>query len=100
MARWRVFWHPLLGRVNFLLHHHLAARDLGSPEAAVGSMLPDLWRMADRRVRAIRRPDSDAEDRRVGEVLAGIEHHLTADHWFHAAPVFLDGEERAVAELR
>src|SRR3954468_14876389 len=41
--------------VNFLLHHHLAARDLGSPEAAVGAMLPDLWRMADRRVRAIRR---------------------------------------------
>lgn len=38
--------------MNFLLHRHLAARDLGSEVAAIGAMLPDLWRMANRRVRA------------------------------------------------
>jgi len=35
--------------VNFLLHHHLAFLELGRPEAAAGAMLPDVWRMADRR---------------------------------------------------
>ena len=41
--------------MNFLLHRHLAARALASSEAGHGAMLPDLWRMADRRVRADRR---------------------------------------------
>jgi hypothetical protein len=88
--------------VNFLLHHHLAARDLGSPSAAAAAMLPDLWRMADRKVRpAHRRPplESGAEGR-LSEALAGIAHHLAADRWFHAAPVFIEGERRAGGALR
>jgi hypothetical protein len=77
--------------VNFLLHHHLAARDLGRPEAAAGAMLPDVWRMADRRARtqalAAARPAGW-----VGSVTDGIAHHVAVDAWFHGAPVFRSGE--------
>src|SRR5262245_14457660 len=54
--------------VNFVLHHHLAARDLGSPAAGAGAMLPDLWRMADRRVRAAAAISIEDDD----VVLAGV----------------------------
>lgn len=93
---------PSRRRVNFLLHHHLAARDLGSPGAAAGAMLPDLWRMADRKVRPARSrlAEDERAPRSLAEVLAGIDHHLDADRWFHAAPVFVEGERRAVAALR
>lgn len=77
--------------MNFLLHRHLAERDLGSPVAGVGAMLPDLWRMADRRVR----PRSGVGA--AGEVLAGVDHHLEADRWFHRHRVFRDGR-RATAD--
>jgi acyl carrier protein phosphodiesterase len=93
--------------VNFLLHLHLAARDLGSPAAGAGAMLPDLWRMADRRVRArrvdteaLQEVDGEAHPEALEEVLAGIDHHLAIDRWFHADPVFLDGEREAAAVLR
>jgi hypothetical protein len=87
--------------VNFLLHHHLALRDLGSPEAAVGAMLPDLWRMADRRVRpAVTAIAADDAGPGLTRVLAGITHHVAADRWFHRDPVFLDGELRCVVRLR
>lgn len=33
-------------------------------------------------------------------MLTGIDHHLVADRWFHAAPVFLDGEQDALAAIR
>jgi acyl carrier protein phosphodiesterase len=82
--------------MNFLLHFHLAARDLGRPGAAAGAMLPDLWRMADRRVRPspVSSPHAGAPLR---DVLDGIAHHLEADRRFHAAPVFREGE-RATAD--
>jgi hypothetical protein len=86
----------MLGAVNFLLHHRLAAKDLGSPAAAIGAMLPDLWRIADRRVRPGPRsdPSFEGEDgRTLAGVLAGIAHHLEADRWFHDAPVFVEGEK-------
>lgn len=83
--------------MNFLLHHHLAARDLGSPAAGAGAMLPDLWRMADRRVRAAPGGLAEAPD---DAVLAGIAHHLTADRWFHDDAVFTDGEREAAGLLR
>ncbi|WP_437681279.1 hypothetical protein [Sorangium sp. So ce131] len=87
--------------MNFLLHRHLAARDLGSAAAGAGAMLPDLWRMADRRVRPSRsaeRPAAAAPG--VAEVLAGVEHHVAVDRWFHAAPVFVEGERRLAGALR
>lgn len=83
--------------MNFLFHHHLAVRDLGSPEAGVGAMLPDLWRMADRKVRAQRLDPSALEGAQRSEVLRGIDHHLDADLWFHGDAVFADGE-RATAD--
>lgn len=83
--------------MNFLFHHHLAMRDLGSPEAGVGAMLPDLWRMADRKVRAQRLDPSTMEGAQRSEVLRGIDHHLDADLWFHGDAVFAEGE-RATAD--
>ena len=85
--------------MNFLLHHHLATRDLGAPAASVGAMLPDLWRMADRRVFA-REVDGAGENATVREVLAGIDHHVEIDRWFHAAPVFKSGERATFDALR
>lgn len=87
--------------MNFLLHRHLAARDLGSVAAGAGAMLPDLWRMADRRVRPSRAADRPAAlPPRLAEVLAGIDHHVALDRWFHAAPVFVEGERRLAGALR
>ncbi len=84
--------------MNFLLHHHLAARDLGRPDAAAGSMLPDVWRMAHRRARlreAEAPPEADLES-----VSDGLAHHLAVDAWFHRDPVFLHGESAARIALR
>ncbi len=87
--------------MNFLLHRHLAARDLGSVAAGAGAMLPDLWRMADRRVKPSRAPERpDAPAPCLAEVLAGIDHHVALDRWFHAAPVFVEGERRLSEALR
>lgn len=90
--------------MNFLLHHHLAERDLGRPEAAVGAMLPDVWRMADRRARARAGEGRGGEDAArsavVRSVAEGIAHHLEVDAWFHGAPVFERGESAAREALR
>jgi hypothetical protein len=101
--------------MNFLLHRHLADTELGSPVAGIGAMLPDLWRMADRRVRARhpqRTPPDDsaaqtnaaavsrsADAQPLDDVLAGIDHHLTVDRWFHRADVFVVGERRIIDRL-
>jgi hypothetical protein len=91
-------------KVNFLLHHHLARRDLGRPEAAVGAMLPDVWRMADRRARARAGEGRGGEEGAgrpiVRSVAEGIEHHIKVDAWFHGAPVFERGESAARDALR
>lgn len=82
--------------MNFLLHRELARRELGSSTAAVGAMLPDLWRLADRRVRA------RADVRPAGPLAEGVAHHLEADRWFHGSAVFREGEAvtvRALARL-
>ena len=79
--------------MNFLLHHHLAALDLGRPEAAAGAMLPDVWRMAHRRARP-RRADGAREPGVLGAVCDGVAHHLAVDAWFHDAAVFTGGETR------
>jgi hypothetical protein len=36
----------------------------------------------------------------AAEVLAGIEHHLAVDRWFHGDAVFVDGERAAVELIR
>jgi hypothetical protein len=87
--------------VNFVLHLHLAARDLASPAAGVGAMLPDLWRMADRRVRAQRLHTlGGSHHPAVDAALAGIEHHLEVDRWFHADVAFTDGERETARQLQ
>lgn len=82
--------------MNFLLHRHLAFRDLGSETAAAGAMLPDLWRMADRRVRA--RPGLGPDH--AEPLLRGIEHHLDLDRRFHRHPLFTEGEARTAGLFR
>ena len=64
-------------------------------------MLPDLWRMVDRRVRPITGPvaTSGGGDE-LASVLWGIEHHLQVDRWFHSAEAFLEGERRTTKSLR
>ena len=84
--------------MNFLLHRHLAAGELGVVEG-VGAMLPDLWRMLDRRLRA-RRVDSDAAPESVAALLVGVEHHLRIDRWFHHDPLFIEGERKLAAAFR
>ncbi len=81
--------------VNFLLHRAFALREGLGPAAGVGAMLPDLWRMADRDVRARPGRGSDALAR-------GVDHHLEVDRWFHRTEVFVYGERdltRALAQL-
>jgi hypothetical protein len=85
--------------INFTLHFRLALRDLGAPLAAVGAMLPDLWRMADRHVHLARGAFS-SPGARVRDVLAGIAHHERADRAFHASAAFAAGERRLGEALR
>jgi hypothetical protein len=84
--------------VNFLLHRHFAAEETGSAHAGIGAMLPDLWRMADRKVRA-RHERFPADDHVLDGVLRGVTHHLDADRWFHRVQVFVDGERALAARL-
>ncbi|MEM8931871.1 MAG: hypothetical protein AAGE94_11895 [Acidobacteriota bacterium] len=95
--------------MNFLLHRHLAARDLAadgadavdSEIAGIGAMLPDLWAMADRAVRPRSGigwpPGLDTPTR---SLLIGVEHHLRADAWFHRHPVFVEGDAALARAFR
>lgn len=102
---WR--WTPTdpVADLNFLLHRHLAERDLGDRAngriAGIGSMLPDFWRMAHRRVRPRHGvdPPSDASPE-LTALLEGVQHHLRADDWFHKHPVFIEGEKRLAQRFR
>jgi hypothetical protein len=85
--------------VNLLLHQHLAAAELGSEVAGIGAMLPDLWRMADARMRLRAAAHAEGESEVVAALVLGVEHHLAVDRWFHASPVFLDGERALAASF-
>jgi hypothetical protein len=88
--------------VNFVLHAHVAARDSHDDAVTLGAMLPDLWRMAARSARsrrALHAPEASGE---LQSVLAGVEHHLKADAWFHKTRYFVEGEvvaKRALARI-
>lgn len=62
-------------------------------------MLPDVWRMADRRAR-VRDVDPAVAQGVVRAVAEGIAHHVAVDAWFHGAPVFARGESAAREALR
>jgi len=61
-------------------------------------MLPDVWRMADRRARL--REAEAAPEADLQSVSDGLAHHLVVDAWFHRDPVFLHGESAARMALR
>jgi hypothetical protein len=63
-------------------------------------MLPDLWRMADRRVRPSTERLVDVAHAPLDSLLLGVDHHLAADRWFHQSAVFSEGEEEATRRLR
>lgn len=96
--------HHRPNKMNFLLHRALATAESRDPIVGLGATLPDLWRMAHRRMRAknprsVHRAPQPAQD--IGERLCqGVEHHLEADRWFHQAPVFLEGERATAERLR
>lgn len=76
---------------------------MGSSIAGVGAMLPDLWRLADRRMRARAAVHIDGHidgDAALGELQRGVEHHLEADAWFHRTSVFVAGERECARALR
>ncbi len=66
----------------------------------MGAMLPDVWRMADRRARARAGDGRREASEPVRSVTDGIGHHLKVDAWFHDAPVFERGESAAREALR
>src|SRR5207245_669053 len=83
-------------------HRLVAERELASPPAGIGAMLPDLWRMIDRRVRPsldVVRPERTG-DAVLDALHGGVVHHLEADRWFHSHALFLEGERRVSARLR
>jgi hypothetical protein len=89
-----------LATMNFLLHRFLAARDLESEIAGIGAMLPDLWRMVDRRVRPMSGSVGTAKaGADLASVLSGIQHHLEVDRWFHSADAFIEGERLTAERL-
>ncbi len=87
--------------MNFLFHFELGARDSGRDRVGVGAMLPDFWRMVARPARA--RHDVSAElagdDEALRDALAGVNHHLVADVWFHRSRFFKDGDALATKAL-
>lgn len=66
----------------------------------MGAMLPDVWRMADRRARTKDARGAAAPSEVVQSVADGIGHHLKADAWFHGTPAFDRGERAAREALR
>ncbi len=86
--------------MNFLLHRHVALAATGSDLAATGAMLPDLWRMAHRRLHAPwRRLVGDPADKAESQVVAGLWHHRATDEWFHEHPGFTEGESAVKAAI-
>src|SRR5579859_1136167 len=61
-------------------------------------MLPDVWRMADRRARAY--TPADAPGPPLGAVSDGVSHHLAVDGWFHRSAAFIRGESLTRGVLR
>lgn len=84
--------------MNFLLHREWALRETGNPVLASASMLPDLWRMVERRARLGSRHFRVAEG--TDSASQGLQHHLTTDRWFHDDPLFTEGERQVVEALR
>lgn len=96
--------------MNFLCHRHLATRDSGlplsgrndgRPLAGLGAMLPDLWRMADRRLRPqAGLAGAAGPGSKERALLWGIEHHLALDHLFHRNLLLTEGEALATRLLK
>ncbi len=85
--------------MNFVLHAHLAESDHGDPAVTLGAMLPDLWRMVARPARSKRGVSVPGVDPALASILAGVEHHLEVDRWFHESRHFRLGEAATTEAL-
>jgi hypothetical protein len=66
------------------------------PYFLIGTALPDMLSVADRRVRMRTRrvePFLDDGNPLVAELAAGVVQHLDDDRWFHSTPAFLEVNE-------
>ena len=92
---------PVTGLMN-LIGHFACAADL--PEAVqLGSVLPDLLPLYDRRLRVPalmkRMGLRVAVDQDAGDVARGMRFHLQVDSRFHRDPLFTDGYQGIKAAL-
>ena len=73
--------------MNFLSHGLLVHRT-GSAHVLVGSALPDLAPLADRRLRLTERRLGELEDLGAGELVLGCRNHRAVDRAFHHGEPF------------
>jgi hypothetical protein len=86
--------------LNYLAHGY---RFVDRPWALVGTAVPDLMTVADRR-RRLRRQDVPAPpegmDRASADLAEGLHAHFHDDSWFHATPAFTEVTETLAVILR
>ncbi len=72
--------------------------DGATPGAAIGAMLPDLFRMVARSARATKAVIEQVPVE--ASLLQGMRHHLEVDAWFHDTQAFHEGEAHTRDALR
>ncbi len=82
--------------MNFLAHYYSAVP--ASPPFIVGTILPDLVRMYDRRNRL--QPLSSLQEHDLKEINQGILWHIKVDKWFHHTSFFKKNVSFIKAQLR
>lgn len=86
--------------MNFLTH---ALPYLDRPLLAVSTGVPDLMRVADRRIRVrarAARPFVDSEDAAMRAVARGVIQHVEDDRWFHGTAAFVELNLQLAVQLR
>ena len=86
--------------MNYFAHGRHALRE---PYLLIGTAVPDLLRVIDRRlrVRSVQAaPHVDDTDPDVAAIAQGIVRHHHDDRWFHTAPAFAELSLSAAAAIR
>jgi len=84
--------------VNFL-SHGLLVRKANSDGVLIGSALPDLAPLADRKLRMTPRRIEHLESLGGHDVARGCRHHRAVDRAFHHGKPFLDAQKQVEAAL-
>lgn len=86
--------------MNYFSHGY---RYLDRPEFLIGTAMPDLLSVADRKVRLRTRrvePFADGSQTPEAEFAAGVLQHLYDDQWFHRSDAFMNVTEQLGAWFR